>query len=204
MGNRSSPGGRFLHRHKASIDCSDNGKPVERRGRKASGLRPGRDMAAGPPKAPPKVGVCSLSSAADEGRFHAPASGRSIAWPFRLSRRAWLPSPTRRLSPCTRPATPTSSVRKTALSWMELAGAGPQPLTQTRTAPARASFARSFQASSRRAFCTGGSLPGARPRRVGCRTASCTPDPDALSRVERGPAPDPALSFSPSTVSIAH
>jgi hypothetical protein len=37
-------------------DRSDKGKPAERRGRKATGLSPFRDTAAGPPKAPEWVG----------------------------------------------------------------------------------------------------------------------------------------------------
>ena len=55
--NRFPGTGRFLGW--TIEDRSDKGKPAERRGRKATGLPPLRDTAAGPPKAPEWVGVCS-------------------------------------------------------------------------------------------------------------------------------------------------
>ncbi len=48
-------------------DRSDKGKPAERRRRKATGLRPSGDTAAGPPKAPEWVGVCSPHPLRSEG-----------------------------------------------------------------------------------------------------------------------------------------
>jgi hypothetical protein len=56
------------------IDGSDKGKPVERRGRKATGLSPQRaDMVAGPPKAHSMGRSLQPSSAADRGHCFAPA-----------------------------------------------------------------------------------------------------------------------------------
>ena len=57
---------------------SDKGKPVERRRRKATGLRPTRDMAAEPPKGEVPVGVCSPHPLWMQGFFVPPTRAEGI------------------------------------------------------------------------------------------------------------------------------